>query len=156
MYWIIALLWSIVGTILFWGYLSKQWKKIDVLEKMSLRTLGIFHSVPADPDTGYLRLQFSILRHAVVFLLTAVLIYVIDSSVITTILLFLNMFYCWSPISKYRYRKQDMEKTASQPDGKATASLLSGFVKDSFSTVVHAISSMVIIYILFAIKTQGY
>lgn len=156
MYWIVALLWSIVGTILFWGYLSKQWQKIDMLEKMSLRTLGIFHPVPADPDTGYLRLQFSILRHAVIFLFTAVLIYIIDSSVITTILLCLNMLYCWSPISRYRYRKQDMEKAASRPDGKATANLLSVFVKDSFCTVVHAISCMVILYILFAIKTLGY
>lgn len=152
MYWIITILWSIVGTLVFWQHLSKQWKKINPIDKMFIPDLSRFHSVPAEPDTGYLSLQFSIVRHAFVFLISALIFYFAKPSIVINILFPLNVLYCWSPISRYRYRKQDINRTAAKPDGKDTADLLLVFVKDSFCTVVHAICCVLILYVLLAIK----
>ena len=152
MYWFITILWSTVGTALFWRHLSKQWQNRDIFEKMSIRTLSAFHSIPADPDTGYLSLQFSMARHAVTFLISAVILYFTKSLIVIIILFIFNTLYCWSPISRYRYRKQDLIETAARPEGSSTANLLSGFVKDSFCTVIHAVCSTLLLYMLLIIK----
>ena len=152
MYWIITLAWSILGTISFWIYLSKQWKNINSIDKMFIPVLNRSHFTPADPDTGYLGLQFSIVRHAVVFLISALILYFASPSIVIYILFPLNASYCWSPISRYRFRRQDLKETSASPDKSHYADLLSIFVKDSFCTVVHAICCVLILFLLLAIK----
>lgn len=152
MYWLIALTWGLIGTIIFWSHLSQQWLKIDSLERLAVCTLSFFHSVPADADTGYLPLQFSILRHAFVFLISSILIYFVKTDFILTIILLINLLYCWLPISRYRNRKKDIAETASRPNGQATAQMLSIFVKDSFCTIIHSVGCAIILYVLYAIR----
>lgn len=152
MYWIIALSWTIVGFVVFWLHLSQRWQKIDALSRLTVRTLGVFHPVPADAELGYLPLQFSIARHAFVFLVSSVVIYFVKADIVLTIVLLVNLLYCWSPISRYRYRKKDIAETASKPNGQATAQMLSIFVKDSFCTIIHSVGCIIILYVLYAIR----
>lgn len=152
MYWIIALLWGVVGTALFWIHLSMRWKKINPIDKMFIPVLSRSHFIPAEPDTGYLGLQFSIVRHAVVFLISALVLFFAKSFIVIHIIFPLNTLYCWSPISRYRFRRRDLKDTTADPDKSHYADLLSVLVKDSFCTVVHAICCVLILFVLLAIK----
>lgn len=152
MYWIVTLFWAIAGSIVFWSHLSRRWQKVDSLYRLSICTLRTFHPVPAEPDSGYLSLQFSILRHAFMFLISSILIYFVKADFVLTIILLLNLLYCWLPISRYRYRKNDISETASKPNGQETARILSIFVKDSFCTIIHAVGCVITLYILYAIR----
>lgn len=152
MYWIITILWSIVGTLFFWRHLSKRWNKLNPIDKMFIPVLSRSHFIPAEPDTGYLGLQFSIVRHAVVFLISALVLYFAKPYVVISILFSLNTLYCWFPISRYRFRRQDLKETAASPDKAHYVDLLSALVKDSFCTVVHTICCVLILFILLAIK----
>lgn len=150
MYWAITFSWFIVGTVVFWSVLSNKWNKIDPLFRKVLQTSRIFHPVPG--DSGYLDLKFSMLRHSIAFLIFSAIIYFVKVDFVLSIILFLNVLYCWLPISRYRFRKKDVAETAMRPNGQATAEIISIPVKDSLCTVTHAIISAILIWVLYAIR----
>ena len=150
MYWIIAIAWCVLGTAAFWITLSTKWKRIDPLFQGMFETFRVFHPIPGFP--GYLDLKFSILRHAVVFLVSAVLIYWVQVKWLINVVLFLNILYAWTPISRYKHRKRDVVETAMRPNGKNTAAIIAIPVRDSFCVVVFSVVCTAILYVLFAIR----
>lgn len=149
-YWIITVLYFIFGTVTFWCILSSKWKKLDPFVVSMLDSFRVFHPIPGYP--GYMDLKFTIIRHSVVFLLSAAAIYWIKAKFVLNCVLFLNILYAGLPISRYRARKKDLEETAKRPNGSATVSFISVPVKDSFCTVVFSVLCVVVLYILFAIR----
>lgn len=150
MYWLITGSWTILSTVVFWIILSFKWKRIDRLTFHAIQYSRKFHPIPGDP--GYLDIKFSILRHSVFFLLSSVIIYYIKSDIVLTIILLVNLWYCWSSISRYKMRREIIKTKALDPDGKAAAEIISIPVTDSFAAVIHAIGCLVLIYILYAIR----
>lgn len=147
MYWIITVLWTILGLVSFWVILSNKWNKIDRLIQLALQTAKTFHSIPGDEN--YLDLKFSVLRHSFVFVLSSVLIYFIKSDFWLTVILIICFLYhgCMTVI-RYRYRKKELANTSS----KETIEIIKIPINDSFAIVVHAISCLVFTYVLYAIR----
>ena len=145
MYWVITFGWTILGCLILWTLLSIKWNRIDPLISSMFHTMRRFHGTPG--TEGYLDLKFSVLRHSVVFLLSALVIALFDSRFMTSVISFVNLLYCWMPIARYRYRKKELHSVRSEGSAE-----LAGFmaipIKDSFCTVVHAVISTVLIYIL--------
>lgn len=153
MYWCIALLWFIGGSVLFWSILSSKWNRMDALTRSTLRFSRIFHSVPGYPS--YLDLKLSMLRHAIFFLISAIIIYFTDwekNDFISNTILFLNLLYCGLSIFRYRGRKRELAKLAADPEQQCVAEMIAIPIKDSFCVVVHAALCPIIVTILFIIK----
>lgn len=151
LYWVIAFSWAIVGTIIFWIVLSSKWSKKDPLYEHMLDTIRVLHpNIPGFP--GYLDLKFSVLRHAIAFLISAVIIFFVEYRWILTTILFLNLLYAYSSIARYRSRKNYInEVTAGRKESPIKEYLILP-VKDSFCTVIHSVVSSLLLYVLFALR----
>ena len=150
MFWIITIAWFILGTAAFWITLSIKWTRIDPLFQGLFETFRIFHPIPGFPN--YLDLKFSVLRHAVVFLVSAALIFWINIKWVIGLVLFLNVLYAGMTISRYKHRKRDVAETALRPNSKDTATIIAIPVRDSFCVVVFSVICSALLYILSAIK----
>ena len=149
MYWKVTLGWAIIGTIIFWISLSLKWNRTDYFNRSMFRTLQLFNSTPGSEK--YLDLKFSVLRHSFVFLLSAALIAWIDSRFITSIITYANLLYCLLTIARYRFRKKEVRNAINRGE-QELANFMAVPVKDSFVTVIHAVTSVVILYILPVLK----
>lgn len=149
-YWSISLLWGIIGLFIFWGILSAKWAKLDPLFVRMLDKFRLLNPIPGHP--GYMDLKFSLLRHSFVFLVSAVLIFFVKVKFVLTITLTLNVFYAYSTVSRYKYRKRYLQETAREPDSEALVSYLAVPVKDSFCVVVYSVVCAIILYVLYAIR----
>lgn len=150
MYWFITLLWFIGGIVIFWSILSHKWNRIDPLFRQALQYSRTFHPVPGDPS--YLDLKFSMLRHSVFFLISAVILYFSDSSFVLDIILFLNSLYATLSIFRYRGRKRELAALSADPEKHNVATMIAAPIKDSFCVVIHAILCPILIAILLIIK----
>lgn len=149
MYWLISILWVLVGLIVFWVTLSKKWNRIDRLTLGALHTVRMFHPIPG--DDGYLDLKFSIVRHVLFFLIASVLFFFVKSDFVLTITLYVSFIYhAIIPYQRYRMRKKHIADIRKKSD--ATAHFAEIPVKDSFCVVVHAIISLVLTWFLYAIR----
>lgn len=149
MYWKITLGWAILGTIVFWISLSLKWNRTDYFNRSMFRTLQLFNSTPG--SERYLDLKFSVLRHSLVFLLSAALIAWIDSGFITSIITYANLLYCLLTIARYRFRKKEVRNAINRGE-QELANFMAVPVKDSFVTVIHAVATVIILYILPVLK----
>lgn len=149
-YWVIALAWCVGGTFVFWCFLSFKWAKLDPFFVRTLDTFRTLNPIPGYPR--YMDLKFTLLRHAVAFLISAVAIFFVKINFILTLILFLNVLYAYIVISRYRYRKRYLAETAKNSDSEALLSFISIPVKDSFCTVVFSVLCVVILYILYAFR----
>ena len=150
MFWIIAIAWCVIGTAVFWITLSIKWSRIDPLYKRMFDAFRVFHPIPGLP--GYLDLKFSVIRHAVVFLISAAIIFWVNIKWIVNVVLFLNILYAGMTISRYKGRKRDVVETAMRPGGKDTASIIAIPVRDSFCVVVFSVICTAIAFILLAVR----
>ena len=149
-FWIIALAWSILGTIIIWHLLSAKWAKLDRFFVHILDTLVALHPIPRFPN--YMDLKFSAFRHAVVFLLSAAAIYWIDISWIQYAVLTINVIYAYLTIKRYTFRKRYVQETKSRENGEALADLIATPVNDSFCVVVFSAICTALLFILNAIN----
>ena len=85
------------------------------------------------------------------FLLSAALIAWIDSRFITSIITYANLLYCLLTIARYRFRKKEVRNAINRGE-QELANFMAVPVKDSFVTVIHAVTSVVILYILPVLK----
>ena len=150
MYWFIATLWAIGGTVILWVVLSHKWNRIDPLFRRALQLSRTFHPIPG--DLSYLDLKFSMLRHAVFFLISAIILYFSNSSLVSNIILFLNGLYAILSIFRYRGRKQKLAELAADPEEQNAAIIIATPIKDSFCCVVHAVLCDIFIAILLLLK----
>lgn len=149
MYWLISISWTFVGLIVFWITLSNKWKRIDRLTLGALHTVRIFHPIPG--DTNYLDLKFSVVRHSVLFLIASALFYFVRSDFVLTVTLYASMVYHGIvPVQRYRMRKKHIADLREKSD--ATAHFAEIPVKDSFCVVIHAIISLALTWVLYAIR----
>lgn len=150
LYWIISIAWCIVGTAVFWYIMSSKWNKLDCFFVRTIDTFRTMHpNMPGHP--GYLDLKSTIIRHAAATLVFSVILFFVDAKILVRILLFLNVLYACTPISRYKSRKKYLQdlRTAGHGD---TASILLPLVRDSFIPVIHAIICAVVIFVLYGIR----
>lgn len=150
MYWFISVLWCVVGTLSFWIILSFKWSKIDVLYAKSLPTLTKFHPVPGHPR--YMDLKFSLLRHALFFLVSSVIVYFVKLDIFLSIVTLLNLLYAVLTIYKYRYRKKYLLGIQKDEDHLALAQIMSIPVKDSFCIVIFSVVCYIVLMVLYLIR----
>ena len=111
MYWTLTVVWFILGLILFWNVLSSKWNRIDPLYRSMFRTFMILNPIPG--HERYLDLKFSVLRHSVVFIVSAALIYWFhDARFLLNTVLTLNLLYTFSVFSRYRMRRKHLAPSA--------------------------------------------
>lgn len=150
MYWTVLFAWSIAGTALFWIILNSKWANLDPAFTMTASTFRVMHPV-LPGEIGYFDLKFSLVRHAFVLIISALLIYFMDSRSICRILLFLNVIYAYLPISRYRHRKQYLNELASDGD-EVTVHFGRILVKDSACTITYSIICVVVLYLLYGLS----
>lgn len=171
MYWIITLSVSIGGLLLLWTILTAKWSRvtcahdsIDHRFQLSLihttRTLQPW--LPGDP--GYLDLKFSVLRHAFVFGVSAVILRFVGYGFWESAITFVNLLYVWLPISRYRYRKKMTEALAAEnrrahrdnpeeAEGfREILKLHNALIRDSFVVIPYAIVCWLSLYLLMLYK----
>ena len=151
LYWLIATIWAILGAVIFWIVLSVKWSRIDRFQLMVLETSRILLPIPGHP--GYLDLKFSILRHAIVFLLSAAIIYFLHNvPLLLYPLLFANTLYAMMTTQRYNARKQFIKDARNRPNGSAHADIISIPIKASFLVVIFSFACLALLFILFAIR----
>ena len=171
MYWTITLAVSLGGLLLLWAILSAKWNRVSGANDPVCRTLNtqLINSVrAAEPwlpgDPGYLDLKFSVLRHAFVFAVSAVILRFVGYGFWETVITFVNLLYAWLPISRYRYRKKLLSETAARnrrdlrehpedADGfRAILRLHENLIRDSFVVVPYGVICCVALVILMLLK----
>jgi hypothetical protein len=150
MYWPVAIMLPSIGTAILWVVLDKKWYRLDPLEQSMLSTLRTLHSVPGMPY--YLDIKFSAIRHAVVFLATAAIIYWVNAKWVINFVLIANLLYAWSTISRYRMRKSEVSEVAKRDGEQTVANMLAIPVRASFCVVVFSVLCAVFLYVLMFLK----
>lgn len=149
MYWIIALSFSLIGTIIAWIILTCLWNKYDPIMIRTLPTLRIGTNMPG--EYNYLDLKFSLLRHAFMFLVTAAIIFWVDSRIIIKIFLYGYGFYTTSAIMRYLNRKKILKEFSSSGETSLAETLEKPF-KDSRVVVLYSICALIVVFILYGIR----
>lgn len=151
MYWTLSIAWFLGGLIVFWATLTKKWRSIDSLTLCVLRSARMFHPIPG--DVGYWDLKFSVLRHTVFFLIASILFFFVKSDFVLTVVLAVSMLYHGvMPVQRYRVRKDHIASLYRDEESRASAEFCAIPVRDSFCVVVHAIITLVLTWILYAIR----
>lgn len=171
MYWIITLSVSIGGLLLLWTILSAKWNKVACVNDpfdRHFRPQLIHSSRTFEPwlpgDVGYLDLKFSVLRHAFVFVVSAVILRFVGYGFWEYIITFVNLLYALIPVNRYRDRKRMLTHAAAEnrrrlqdnPDEAEgfgeMLKLHEELVRDSFVVVPYAIICWASLYLLMLYK----
>ena len=171
MYWIITLSVSIGGLLLLWTILTAKWSRvtcahdsIDHRFQLSLihttRTLQPW--LPGDP--GYLDLKFSVLRHAFVFGVSAVILRFVGYGFWESVVAWANLLYALIPANRYRSRKRMLGLTAAEnrrdlqehpEDAEGFREVLrlhEALIRDSFVVVPYGFICWASLYLLMLYK----
>lgn len=147
LYWIITLSFTFVGTAIAWIMLSHLWKQFDFITIRVLPQLSKWNNMPGDPN--YMDLKFSLARHAFMFLVTATIMYWIQSPLIRIIFLLGGYaFYTATLISRYQYRKDIINNLAASEESKALAEMLTKPFKDSKVVVIYSVCAELVLFVL--------
>ena len=146
LYWIVVAAWGIVGLVVFWGILSYRWQQIPP-ELVSVIQLGMVLHPILPGHTRYMELKFTVLRHAIVFAITAVLICYVKNKFALSMLLQLNFWYAALAFYRYNSRKKYLATL-----GQASIDAYAIPVSDSFYGVAHAIVCVAVLYVLYGIR----
>lgn len=151
MYWKIALVWLIAATSILWYVLSEKWKTLDEFEKVGIARFRMMNPIPGMEN--YMDLKFSVIRHALCFLISSLLIYYVNLSWIIYIVMAVNALYTLLPVLRYMNRKRYLEERSRESENSSAAvKYMSIPVKDSFCTVVYSVLSYVVLAALMFIK----
>lgn len=145
LYWIVVFTWGFACAVIFWCILSYRWKQIPPIFINAIRTGMMFHPIPG--HSRYMDLKFSLLRHAVAFIVAAVLIYYVKNKFAQQMILFFCLLYADSRVYTYIERKKHLTTI-----DKASCEIYSITVYDSFYVVVYSILCVVFLYILYGIR----
>ncbi len=148
LYWIIAALWCVLGTAIFWIIFSAKWAEMacDIAERVKASTMT--HGTPG--YRNYADLKFSILRHAVFFLLVASLMYIWPNKILCWIVTTFQLWYSLLPILRYNSRRKILAELDAA--GVEDADFLKKPISDSFLCVIHAALCVVFTYVLYWIR----
>lgn len=111
MYWVVALAVFIGGAVISWIALNRKWKELvgpppAMLMEEMIRLTRTFHSfLPGHP--WFMDLKWSIIRHAFVSIVSALLIYILgDVGMVTWVICPLNFLYAFGVKGRYSRRKE--------------------------------------------------
>ena len=151
MYWTFTIAWFLFGLVFFWNILSSKWNRIDPLYRRMFQTLMILNPIPG--HEGYLDLKFSVLRHSVVFIVSAALIYWFhDARFLLNTVLTLNLLYTFSVFSRYKMRRKHLDYVKNELGEEHTAEIIQIPIKDSKVVAIHAVICVVMLYVLYGIR----
>ena len=162
MYWTITLLISLGGLVTCWSILSARWQTVSgsrsydpVRRAMYPRLIQLartFHPIlPGHP--GYMDLKFSLLRHALAFLASAVLLRLLDSRFWETALLGANLLYAGLTVWVYLQRKQELQEIAFESTEREQLTVPTRLVRDSFVVVAYSAIAAASLYLLLYLDT---
>lgn len=157
MYWTISIIISVILTIIFWSMLSRRWRNLvsgtnDILSREYVQVISIFASKYNLPGmTGYMDLKFSLLRHAIVFALFAVILYFAKVKWLETITTFFFLLYTFNAIIRYRRRVKVLNIVYSQEEPHVFT-LCKNTVKNSSLVMWYSIIATIALYILLLVK----
>lgn len=157
MYWTIAIVLPIIGLFLVWSALSAKWRHISgegdsfsVFQKSSIHMAQTF--LPSLPgQAGYLDLKFSALRHTVVFIIVAFILF-FANGFWESFLLWVNLLYTLTLWLRYSARKRMVNSPACLELHESTQSTARSLVKDSFGVVIYGSFLVLLSYILLFCK----
>ena len=116
MFWIVTLSISVVGAIVSCLLLSWKWNRVigrgdPISEKLNGMLLhNIAMTNPIFPHChGFWDLKWSIIRHAAVFLILAVIVRQISAFFIQNLFFAAYIIYTWSVWSRYKARKRSLD-----------------------------------------------
>ena len=149
-YWLVAVGWAVAGLILFWAMLSSQWSLrikehghavfFDSIVSMANRMHG-FNIQP-----NYRNFKMSVLRHALVFFVSACILKgTISIRWLSILIVTLNGIYAF--LACVRCHGYRTEAANSGMFGQE----LAGIANDSVIVVVHAVISVCILFVLLKI-----
>ena len=171
MYWIITLSVSIGGSLLLWAILSAKWNRVAHTNDPVGRTLysqlissvrAMEYWLPGDP--GYLDLKFSVLRHAFVFGVSAVILRFVGYGFWESVIAWANLLYALIPANRYRSRKRMLGLTAAEnrrdlrehpEDAEGFREVLrlhEALIRDSFVVVPYGFICWASLYLLMLYK----
>lgn len=150
MYWMIALLFTFVGTAIAWKSLTYLWNKYDRFTLQALPTLRAGTNMPG--EYNYWDLKFSLLRHAFMFVVTASIMFWVKSHLVLNIFFYGYSIYTASTIVRYLGRKDILKKLSASEEERALADMLTKPFKDSRVVLVYSICASVFTFILYAIR----
>ena len=133
------------GAVIAWTSLTAQWARIDPMQFQLIKMdYVLYRRFPG--DDGYLSLKFSILRHAIVFLVFSVLIY---CKILPWVLLALYSIYTIAPVQRYAMRKSIISTISRDNEiGDFQAECLSIPLKDSIIVVWYSVAANIILFLL--------
>lgn len=155
MYWTIALFVSLGGLAVCWSVLSSRWRIVigngdpvlKYLNPQLVRMVRTLHPIlPGDPD--YLDLKFSLLRHALVFLISAGLIWLLDSRFWEWGILCGNVLYALLRCRVHSARKLELQEIALESSAREELIIPSLLVRDAFVVVVYSVIAATSLFLL--------
>ena len=149
-YWIITLVFALVGTAIAWRLLTHLWNKYDRITITILPQLRAGTNMPG--EYNYWDLKFSLLRHAVMFLVTAAIMFWVESRIIINVFFYGYGFYTTSVIVRYLGRKDIIKNLSATEEEKALADMLTKPFKDSRVVLIYSICASVVVFVLYAIR----
>ena len=150
MYWIITSAFAFAGTIAAWKILTYLWNKYDPIIVRSLPMLRAGHHMPG--EYKYMDLKFSLARHAFMFLVTAAIMFWVESSIIINIFFYGYGFYTASVIVRYIQRKDILKALSNEAESAALVEILTKPFKDSRVVLIYSICAEVVIFVLYFIR----
>lgn len=153
MYWLIALTVFIGGAIISWITLNHKWRKIvgypsGLMEGMIQFTRTLNPDLPGHPR--FMDLKWTIIRHAFVSIVSALLIYSLgDIGVVTWVICPLNFLYAFSVKGRYSYRKRMIAAMSAEREA-SLVELWTDLVNASKVCVVYSFVSAVVLCVLSA------
>lgn len=149
-YWIITLVFVFVGTPVAWKILTYLWNKYDRLTITVLPQLRAGTNMPG--EYNYWDLKFSLARHAVMFIITAAVIFWVESRIILNIFFYGYGLYTASVIVRHSNRKDILKKLSNSEEERALADMLKKPFKDSRVILVYSVCASIVAIILYAIR----
>ena len=150
MFWVFTVLFTIIGVCASFVILTILYKKhINSWFEQDTLMIYAFNGMPH--CKVYWDLKFSILRHAVVFLVAAVIFYYSDVSWLIRIFLYGYSFYTTTTLLRYWYRK-DIIKSNIAEGRLALADSLKNPLKASMVVVFFSVCANISLFILYAIR----
>ncbi len=111
MWWLVLIFCGISG-IICWIALSKKWLTAtdnnNYFNLQLINMLRVFHPILPGAHQGFMDLKWTIVRHGVIGILSAVLAWYINVSFIEILLVVLNLFYAITVVSRYRKRSDEL------------------------------------------------
>lgn len=159
-YWAFSFLVGVGGAVIFLALISWKWQKLmkpwdPLAYRLRTDQLNIISIMqPMLPhDTGLWSLKFSVIRHCLVFLAFAAVIFYVAPLWIHSVVTFVYLVYTGFVYLRYSSRRAILRETESDPEGQALAGIYRPLVQASRFVLIYSCMCAISLYLLELIHT---